>query len=142
MINANYEIIQKNKSKRIIGRVKWFNSKLGYGFITHKNSGVEDIDVFVHWSNLELSDKEYHTLYKGEFVEFEIESCLCNTNNGIQACKVSGPNKGQLLTSIKDNMPTINQHKTSQIYNVRQLELDEFTNSEHLSMKSKELYSK
>ena len=64
------------------------NSKLGYGFITHRNRVEDvDVDVFVHWSNLQLSEKEYHTLYKGEFVEFEIESCLCNTNSngGIQA---------------------------------------------------------
>ena len=59
--------------KRILGRVKWFNSKLGYGFITHRNRVEDvDVDVFVHWSNLQLSEKEYHTLYKGEFVEFEI----------------------------------------------------------------------
>jgi|TARA_B100000614_G_scaffold20914_2_gene16685 cold shock CspA family protein len=130
--------------KRILGRVKWFNSKLGYGFITHRNRVEDvDVDVFVHWSNLQLSEKEYHTLYKGEFVEFEIESCLCNTNSngGIQACKVSGPNNGQLLTSIKDSMPHINNiHKYSQIYSVKQLEISDFTNNEHISPKARELY--
>ena len=55
--------------------------------------------------------------------------------------KVSGPNNGQLLTSIKDSMPHINNiHKYSQIYSVKQLEISDFTNNEHISPKARELY--
>ena len=36
-----------NNNNRLIGRVKWFNSKLGYGFITHRKE-AEECDVFVH----------------------------------------------------------------------------------------------
>ena len=34
-----------------LGRVKWFNSRLGYGFITVTTNGSEN-DIFVHQSNI------------------------------------------------------------------------------------------
>tara|TARA_Y100000389_G_scaffold37455_2_gene31797 strand:- start:615 stop:1058 length:444 start_codon:yes stop_codon:yes gene_type:complete len=132
-----------NTNKRILGRVKWFNSKLGYGFITHKKDN-KNIDIFVHWSNLELSENEYHTLYKGEFVEFQIESCICksniNNNQSIQACKVSGPNNSQLLTSVRENIHN-KMYKSTQIFNVRQLDVSEFSTLEHLSKKAHIYYN-
>jgi len=49
------------------GKVKWFNSAKGYGFI-----GREDgTDVFVHFSAIQ--SKGYRNLEEGEEVEFEIE---------------------------------------------------------------------
>ena len=37
-------------STRLTGRVKWFNSKTGYGFITVSDDG-NSRDIFVHYSN-------------------------------------------------------------------------------------------
>ena len=128
--------------KRLLGRVKWFNSKLGYGFITHKHKNI-DSDVFVHWSNLQLSEKEFHTLYKGEFVEFELETCTCNSNTiGVQACRVTGPNNSQLLTSTHgDGMNYLqNANRFSHVFQVRQLPISEFSNPDNLSHKAREYY--
>ncbi len=133
-----------NNNNRLIGRVKWFNSKLGYGFITHKN-GSEECDVFVHWSNLKLSEKEFHTLYKGEYVEFELDKCTCNTNTiGVQACKVSGPNNSQLLTTLHGDCSTYLQKadRFSHVYNVKQLPIEEFSNPDNFSKKAKDYYIK
>ena len=48
------------------GRVKWFNEKKGYGFIS-----VDDgEDVFVHYS--EIQGAGFRTLYEGQEVRFEI----------------------------------------------------------------------
>ena len=48
------------------GRVKWFNSARGYGFI-----GREDgPDVFVHYTA--IAGEGYKTLNEGDTVEFEI----------------------------------------------------------------------
>ena len=49
------------------GKVKWFNERKGYGFISKDdNSG----DVFVHYSSLEGNG--FKTLREGESVEFNI----------------------------------------------------------------------
>lgn len=50
------------------GKVKWFDSKKGYGFILPEN-GKEDI--FVHFSSIK-SNEEFKTLKEGMAVEFEI----------------------------------------------------------------------
>ena len=48
------------------GKVKWFNSSKGYGFI-----GREDgADVFVHYSA--ITGDGYRSLQEGDDVEFEI----------------------------------------------------------------------
>ena len=48
------------------GRVKWFNAKKGYGFI----SMDEGDDVFVH--HKEIQTDGFRTLDEGQEVEFEI----------------------------------------------------------------------
>lgn len=50
------------------GKVKWFNEKKGYGFITDDDTGK---DVFVHYSAI-AGEKGFKTLSEGDEVEFEI----------------------------------------------------------------------
>jgi len=49
------------------GKVKWFNAKKGYGFI----STEEGKDVFVH--HKEIKSEGFRTLKQDEEVEFDIE---------------------------------------------------------------------
>jgi CspA family cold shock protein len=49
------------------GKVKWFNSSKGYGFIEQDGGGK---DVFVHYSAIQ--GKGYKALTEGEAVEFEV----------------------------------------------------------------------
>ena len=51
------------------GKVKWFSSPKGYGFIT----GEDGKDTFVHFSAI-LQAKGYKTLDEGQEVEYEIVS--------------------------------------------------------------------
>ena len=48
------------------GRVKWFDSKKGYGFITRENGD----DIFVHFSDIESDG--YKTLDDGDSVDFTV----------------------------------------------------------------------
>lgn len=51
---------------KVQGKVKWFNSTKGYGFIG-QDSGP---DVFVHFSAIQMEG--YKTLQEGDSVEFEV----------------------------------------------------------------------
>lgn len=49
------------------GKVKWFDSKKGFGFITPESGD----DVFVHHSAIQ--GEGYKTLDEGQEVEFEVQ---------------------------------------------------------------------
>ena len=61
------------------GRVKWFNEKKGYGFISRDDGS----DVFVHFSAIKKDG--FKTLYVGDEVEFEVSQ----GPNGLQATDVT-----------------------------------------------------
>ena len=48
------------------GKVKWFNAKKGYGFIT----GADGKDVFVHFSDIVSTG--YKTLKDGQEVTYDL----------------------------------------------------------------------
>ena len=50
------------------GKVKWFDSKKGYGFITGENGK----EIFVHYSGI-VTDG-FKSLNEGQAVEFEVVS--------------------------------------------------------------------
>ena len=57
------------------GKVKWFNSEKGFGFIDRG----EGKDIFVHYS--QIVENGSKTLKEGELVEFE----LYQSERGMQA---------------------------------------------------------
>jgi cold shock protein len=61
------------------GKVKWFNSSKGYGFIEQEGGAA---DVFVHYSAIQGDG--YRSLTEGQNVEFEITQ----GNKGLQAANV------------------------------------------------------
>ena len=63
----------------MIGKVKWFNNNLGYGFIACKGLS----DIFIHYSNIQM--KGYKTLKEGDTVNFK----LIETSKGLQAENIS-----------------------------------------------------
>ena len=63
------------------GKVKWFDEKRGFGFITQEGG----TDVFVHFSAIE--GEGFKTLQEGEAVAFEVTQ----GQKGPQATKVTRP---------------------------------------------------
>jgi len=62
-----------------VGKVKWFNSKKGYGFI-RLNDG--DQDIFVHYTS--IKGDGFKSLAEGEEVQFE----MAEGPKGLQAQNV------------------------------------------------------
>jgi len=80
----------------ILGCVKWFNSKLGYGFITNISSGE---DIFVHHTSLQSETENFRYLVQGEYVQFN----LAQTRGGSydkHAVEVTGVLRGRLLCDV------------------------------------------
>ena len=71
------------------GQVKAFNAKKGYGFITVH--GEENVDVFVHQTNISPLRSTYRTLTRGEYVSFDISD-----DEKRQALNVRGVGGGSL----------------------------------------------
>lgn len=59
------------ENSRLTGTVKWFNAKVGYGFITRHDTGE---DIFVHFSGVARKNPRHamKSLGDGEIVEFNI----------------------------------------------------------------------
>ena len=88
------------QSERVIGRVKWFNNKAGYGFITVTDGSRSGSDVFIHHSAINVESQQYKYLVQGEYVNFDV----VHTNSGThewQASNVSGVNSGKLMCETR-----------------------------------------
>tara|TARA_B100001093_G_C26760299_1_gene985368 strand:- start:988 stop:1323 length:336 start_codon:yes stop_codon:yes gene_type:complete len=98
------------------GKVKWFNNKAGYGFISIVNPPDENLtDVFVHHSSLNVSSEIYKYLVQGEYVEFEVEK-IKNKSHDYQASKVTGIGRGDLMCETRyknkdDRRPEFSRNK-------------------------------
>lgn len=98
------------------GQVKWFNNKLGYGFIKIISDNSEDSDIFVHQTHIAPATSEYRSLSTGEYVSFNISG----EDGNRQAVDVKGVNGGPLLVdnSIR-RKPVIRNDKRSRPRNDR-----------------------
>jgi CspA family cold shock protein len=52
---------------KILGKVRWFDSRRGYGFII----GPQQQDIFAHFSHIQMEG--YKTLSKGQEVKYDLK---------------------------------------------------------------------
>lgn len=79
---------------RLVGRVKWFNNKSGFGFITLCEG--DDKDIFVHYSCLRAENSPYKYLVQGEYVEFDLVK-TDDEKHEFHAANVTGIKGGLLM---------------------------------------------
>ena len=96
----------------LTGRVKWFNNKSGFGFLTITDGLSSGLDVFVHHSSIKVNTEQYKYLVQGEYVEFE----LTETSGGVhkyQASNVKGIKGGSLMCETRRELKVLrNNYKT------------------------------
>lgn len=91
-------------TKEVIGRVKWFNNKAGYGFITVCDGEFKDKDIFTHFSAIKVTNSQYKYLMQGEYVQFDLGKSLDGPHE-YKALNVTGVKGGELMCE------TVNKQK-------------------------------
>ncbi len=89
--------------KRWVGRVKWFNNRAGFGFVTMLEGVKKDEDVFTHHSGISVDTEQYKYLVQGEYVTFELRASD-NNEHPYQAGNVKGVYDGMLMCETRTSM--------------------------------------
>lgn len=84
-----------------IGRVKWFNNKSGFGFITLTDGVKSGTDIFAHHSCLKVDGDQYRYLVQGEYVELSLVKMEEGTHE-FQAANVCGIKGGKLMCETRN----------------------------------------
>lgn len=92
-----------NETQTQTGRVKWFNNKVGYGFITLNDERINvEKDIFVHHSALHVQNDQYRYLVQGEYVNFQLVRSVEGPHE-FYAGNVSGVNGGKLMCETRND---------------------------------------
>lgn len=95
----------EERGERVLCQVKWFNDRLGYGFLTELSAlrhgevvetGTEH-DIFVYMDAIKPKISSYKTLYTGEYVEI---TKVAAPDGRFQAKEVTGPQNNCLLVDF------------------------------------------
>ncbi len=89
--------------ERLTGRVKWFNNKNGYGFIS--TCAEDSKDIFAHYSGIrgytppteKKENYQFKYLVQGEYVEFDLVKMEDDEKHEFKANDISGVQSGPLM---------------------------------------------
>jgi cold shock CspA family protein len=95
---------------KMIGRVKWFNKKGGFGFVRDLDS---DEEYFVYHVDIRVKKECYRYLTEGEYVEFEIGKSQ-NEKYKKQAREVRGIKDNGLLCEISTKKRKVGGQKNEE----------------------------
>jgi CspA family cold shock protein len=93
----------EEEEQRFTGRVKWFNNKAGFGFITACEGVQKDKDIFVHYSSINVPEDQYKYLVQGEYVDFELTKSE-KSEHEFHAVHISGVKGGELMCETRKHI--------------------------------------
>ena len=111
---------------RVIGRVKWFSTKKGFGFVTIVTPDSEHSgnDIFLHYSN--INSEDYKRVFPGEY----LETTISDSEDGRSICtEVTGLYRGPLLTDSETHRFKIFPKNKSEVVD-SEVQVDENENQE------------
>jgi len=98
------------------GRVKWFQPRKGFGFITLQTgeNGTDGTpvttDIFVYHKGIKVQVEQYRFLMEGEYVQFN----LAKSDNPSQVCQainVRGVDGGMLMCETQNERNRVSQQR-------------------------------
>jgi CspA family cold shock protein len=92
--------VTSSGSETFTGRVKWFNNKAGYGFITLTDGSRAGQDVFAHHSLIQVVNEQYKYLVQGEYVNLSLVKTTSGSHE-FQAANICGINGGKLMCETR-----------------------------------------
>jgi len=99
-MSSHTDDVTLSNAETLTGRVKWFNNKAGYGFITVTDGERSGSDIFVHHSSVQVENEQYKYLVQGEYVCFGLAKTDSATHEW-QAVNVCGINGGKLMCETR-----------------------------------------
>ena len=100
-------------TNQYVGKVKWFNNKSGYGFVTFiDSSDFKGKDIFAHHSSLNVKDEIYKYLVQGEYVEFNIQK-MDSGNHEFQAMNIKGVLQNDLMCETRHKNRDVSKNSES-----------------------------
>ena len=84
----------------VLGQVKWFNAKAGFGFVTVLEGERKESEVFVHHSGLTVEKAQFRYLVEGEYVSLEVSESTSGANK-FQGANVTGVLGGRLMCETR-----------------------------------------
>lgn len=92
----------------LTGRVKWFNNKSGFGFVSVVQSEDSELvgkDIFAHHTSIVVGVEQFRYLVQGEYVNFTISEV--EGDHKFQTSNVTGINGGKLMCETRFESKTV-----------------------------------
>jgi CspA family cold shock protein len=87
-------------AQRLTGKVKWFNNKSGFGFITVCDGDYAGKDIFVHFSAIRGDNSFYKYLVQGEYVDFDLVKSTSDKHE-YHAVDITGIKNGEIMCQTR-----------------------------------------
>lgn len=114
----------------IVGKVKWFNNKAGYGFITVSDEcEYNGNDIFVHYTAINVTNSQYKYLVQGEYVQFDIVKSTSGPHK-YKSMTVTGIKGGELMCETRSFSRPNNKNDFTMVKRKKNESSTKFTNTD------------